>query len=292
MSLRFALLLVGIACIAAIYIWGMRRGSNRRRGSASRRLPVDRPRFPFLDKLSRQNRRTRFDDVEEEVGPNDHWEVIPRPARPADDPLMSVVDVPIIPPEPEPHIPDSLDEAEDTSQLSLVLDEESMPAGEFEEPEAFAAAAAEPVEEPEPRPAVEPLLVILNVLLPDGERIDGATLVQTLENTGLRFGDMDIFHHPGLDPDDVGLPVFSVANALEPGTFDLDALDEMATPGVTLFLQLPSSTDPDVAFELMLNTAQRIADRLDADVHDQARDLLTAEQIRQLRSSVRTHGRS
>ncbi|WP_288453085.1 cell division protein ZipA C-terminal FtsZ-binding domain-containing protein, partial [uncultured Microbacterium sp.] len=50
----------------------------------------------------------------------------------------------------------------------------------------------------------------------------GPALVETVTHYGLRYGDMNIFHHYD---EATGQPAFSMASAVEPGTFDLSTLD-------------------------------------------------------------------
>jgi cell division protein ZipA len=66
-------------------------------------------------------------------------------------------------------------------------------------------------------PQLEELL-ILGVMAQSGEPFGGDELVAALRGQGLKFGDMGIFHRTHGDS---GERLFSVANAVEPGTFYL-----------------------------------------------------------------------
>ena len=48
-----------------------------------------------------------------------------------------------------------------------------------------------------------------------------------------------------------------MANVLEPGVFDLAAMDQLATPGLCLFLRRPGPLPATVAFDLMLDVGSR-----------------------------------
>ena len=52
----------------------------------------------------------------------------------------------------------------------------------------------------------------------------------------------------------------------EPGVFDLGRIEGFRTAGFVLFMQLPAPLDNAVAFELLLNTAQRLAEQLDGEL--------------------------
>ena len=57
----------------------------------------------------------------------------------------------------------------------------------------------------------------------------GPALLQNILESGLRFGEMDIFHrHESMAGN--GEVLFSMANALKPGTFDLDDIEGFQHP--------------------------------------------------------------
>ena len=114
-----------------------------------------------------------------------------------------------------------------------------------------------------------------------------AALVRTvLDDAGLQFGAMAVFHHFGLNGTPKGLPVFNVARAVEPGTFDPRDPRSFKTPGLVLFMRLPCNQDGPVVLELMLATAQLLARRLGGDILDDRQMPLTPELVRTLRESV------
>ena len=81
-------------------------------------------------------------------------------------------------------------------------------------------------------------------------------------------------------------PLFSLANMVEPGNFDINTMEQMNTPGLVMFQCLPSPIDPQVIFELMLNTAQRLAEILAADVCDDSRKLIDESKLNSIRLSL------
>ena len=99
-------------------------------------------------------------------------------------------------------------------------------------------------------------------------------------------GDMDIFHRfeDGLR---LGKTQFSMANMLEPGTFDLAQIDTIHTPGVVFFLGLPTAQDSMQAFEYMLETAQCLASNLDGEVLDDQRSVMRPQTIEHCRQQIR-----
>jgi cell division protein ZipA len=100
---------------------------------------------------------------------------------------------------------------------------------------------------------------------------------------------MDIFHRYD-NPEEASDPIFSVASAVEPGTFDLSQMETMVTPGIMLFFKLSTPNQSIAAFELMLRIARQLAQRLDGELRDDRRRLLTIQSIENYRERVRMVG--
>lgn len=129
-------------------------------------------------------------------------------------------------------------------------------------------------------------VLVVNVMARDGYAFSGNELVQVLITSGLKFGEMNIFHRR-LGNNDKGAVVFSVANILNPGTFDLNDMGNFTTPGVSLFLALPSPTNNLKAFEHMLEVAQHLRGALDGELKDDHRNVMTAQTIEHYRQRIR-----
>ncbi len=112
-----------------------------------------------------------------------------------------------------------------------------------------------------------PEIITFNVLPQDDESFSGYELLQAILASGLRYGDMKIFHRYQ-EKNDHSSVLFSLASATEPGTFDIDDMSANPCRGLTLFMQTSKLADPQAAYDLMLETAQQLADDLDAQVFD------------------------
>ena len=165
-------------------------------------------------------------------------------------------------------------------------------------PVAASAAAAAPVAPPTPRmpprsdlgrrPAQLPVerIVTLFVVAREGMHFNGPDLVVAAEKAGLEFGDMGIYHRLLDGKRELG-PIFSVANMLKPGNFDLGRLDALRTPGVSFFMTLPGPLPALDAWDAMLPTAQRLAELLDGYVLDEERNALGRQGIAHIRDQLR-----
>jgi cell division protein ZipA len=133
-------------------------------------------------------------------------------------------------------------------------------------------------------------IVTLFVAARPGERLRGSDLVVAAEKAGLVFGDMNIFHRLVDGKPEAG-PIFSVANMVKPGSFDMRRVHEIESPGVTFFMTLPGPLAALDAWETLLPTAQRMAELLDASVLDEERNTLGRQRIAHIRDELRSYDR-
>ena len=129
-------------------------------------------------------------------------------------------------------------------------------------------------------------IVTLFVAARDGQMFRGADLVVAAEKVGLEFGDMGIFHR--LDERSASRgPVFSVANMVKPGSFDLARIDALNTPGLGFFMTLPGPLPALDAWDTMLPAAQRMAELLGGVVLDAERNPLSRQGSQLVRDDLR-----
>ncbi|BES71238.1 hypothetical protein RE428_22560 [Marinobacter nanhaiticus D15-8W] len=129
-------------------------------------------------------------------------------------------------------------------------------------------------------------VIVINVLARKEHAFDGMALKKLFEACGLEFGDMDIYHRH--ESDDTRTPVqFSVANAVEPGTFRAQDMADMKTPGISFFMSLPGPSDSLKAFEFMLETAQCVVHNLGGELKDERRSVMTPQTIEHCRQRIR-----
>ncbi|ROQ20126.1 MULTISPECIES: cell division protein ZipA [Marinimicrobium] len=138
---------------------------------------------------------------------------------------------------------------------------------------------AKPEEPPKAPPQPEEVLIV-NVMAPTGEQFRGDALLDSLVSAGLRFGDMNIFHR--YEGAKGGGPIlFSLANMVKPGVFDLDTMADFTTPGVSLFMTLPLEERVELdnveVFDEMLEAARAIALELGGELKDENRSVMTRQ---------------
>ena len=133
-------------------------------------------------------------------------------------------------------------------------------------------------------------IVTLTIAARAGHALSGPDLVVTAEKAGLIYGHMNIFHRMVEKHPEQG-PIFSVANLVKPGNFDLRTIKELSTPGISFFMTLPGPLSALDAWDTMLPTAQRMAELLDAVLLDEERNALGRQRIANIRDDLRAYDR-
>lgn len=140
---------------------------------------------------------------------------------------------------------------------------------------------------PEPEPSPPPLkmtdLIIINLVAEPQQLYRGYELLQALLTSGLRYSKKGLFHRYE-DLTGRGDILFNLVSSIEPGTFDLPKMGSFTTTGLTLFMQIPTVKNPPQVFELMLNTANELAEDLGGQLLDDQRQPLTDEKIAKWRT--------
>ncbi|ABA58166.1 cell division protein ZipA [Nitrosococcus oceani ATCC 19707] len=139
-----------------------------------------------------------------------------------------------------------------------------------------------------PQPTGPELVIVLTVMARGKSMFRGKDIVRVLEDKGLRYGEMNIYHaySPG------GRAIFSVANIMEPGSFNLEQIERFSTTGLALFMRLPGAAGGFAAFDAMLEIARLLAEKLNGEVRDERRNILTAQALEQVRERILAFNRA
>lgn len=127
---------------------------------------------------------------------------------------------------------------------------------------------------------VDDVLVLWVVAKPDC-LLPGTVLLQRFAEAGLEY-DGQVFHKVDAE----GGELFTVANGVEPGTFDLSDVETFATRGVVFLLRLSSAQDGAGAFDAMLDTAQALAADADAELKDEQRSDVSRQTVMHYRQRI------
>jgi cell division protein ZipA len=130
----------------------------------------------------------------------------------------------------------------------------------------------------------ESLLIILNIMSPKGHVFTGEGIHAVMTSAGLTHGEHLIYHYM-----QEGDAVFSIANAIEPGFFELSKLKTTSTPGLAIFLQLPGPVECRKALTSLLDVSKRIAAALSGELCDESRSVLTQQTISHMTEKVEAY---
>lgn len=128
-------------------------------------------------------------------------------------------------------------------------------------------------------------LITLTILAPNDRPFEGRQIVQTLARFDLILGELGIYHR---QPVHMTSPLFSLANLVSPGTLKPEQMAQLSTPGLAIFMPLPSAGNSLVVFDAMLEAAEGIAQHLNGRVCDKQRQVITASKLEQLRHRILT----
>jgi len=123
-------------------------------------------------------------------------------------------------------------------------------------------------------------IIVLYILPKPDDILAGAQINSSAQAMGLRFGEMNIFHYM-----DGTRSVFSLANMLEPGSFDADTIHDLKTTGLTVFMQMHAGDPLDDLTE-MLQRSYQLAGLLDARLCNHKREPLTEQDAENYRTQV------
>jgi len=126
-------------------------------------------------------------------------------------------------------------------------------------------------------------IIVLYILAKKDTKLSGSQINSSAQAMGLSFGDMNIFHYRP-----AGKTIFSMANMLEPGTFDPDTIHDMKTTGLTVFMQIKKGDPLDDLTE-MLQRSYQLAGLLDARLCNHKREPLTEQDAENYRDKVQSY---
>lgn len=251
-SLRWILLAAGAVFVLVVYMLG--RSRRQRNHSTVDELEDNLPAFSAKS----------FDDIDEGVG---EVRIISN-SRAEDDLLATVPDA------AADGIIDSAVDVADTLENDIQVQNQV-------ELETHTQAEQDTPAEKEAAPSD---IIVLYILTKPGQTLLGSQINSSAQAMGLSFGEMNIFHF-----NRNGRNVFSMANMLEPGSFDPETIHDLKTTGLTVFMQIQATapqSDPLDDLTEMLQRSYQLAGLLDARLCSHQREPLTAQDAENYRQQV------
>lgn len=263
-TFRLILLVLGVVLVATVYYWDRLRGLFRGRPARRSGVPRQEPQYDDGTPAELEDDLVELEGlIRTEEPPDVLLEGVIGEARP----------VRRAPPPPPAEVPPG------EPAVDVEAEDDAPPAPESE-PEPAPRPSASPAPAPAPK-------VLALTLVATGGSISGIRLRRVLTDHGLGLSSRGLFERVG----EAGTPLFSAANLLEPGTFDLATLEGLSTPGVVLFQVLDGDGDHAATFDSMLATAEKLAARLDCELCDTRRRRLGRDALAALRAEAEQAGR-
>lgn len=114
----------------------------------------------------------------------------------------------------------------------------------------------------------------------------GKTLELALKKCGFSFGKTNIFHRYLHDNPEKSI-LYSVAQSVEPGTFDRENLKDQRIPGIVLFMVLNTETENTLdVFEQMLKHTRQLSASLNGELCDSRCEQLSSQTIAHYKEKI------
>ncbi len=127
---------------------------------------------------------------------------------------------------------------------------------------------------------LKPLIFILHLRRQEGF-LRGRDIVSALEEAGLSLGEHGIFHYKRDNK-----TLFSAASMVKPGSIPMDNLGEFITPGISIFMELPTYRSGRTAFVLYLLAVHTLQKLWNCQILDAKQQLITPEDLEKMRQQA------
>ena len=181
--------------------------------------------------------------------------------------------------------------------LSFSADENQPPQASTETSNVDEPVIADPVDETadeavsqhheDEQPQAPSDFIIVHIQMPEGLNMEGSKLLPAVNTLGFKYSDEGFFNRH-LDPAGHGPVLFRLVNMYNPGTFDIDNMEQFSTGGVSLFMTLPCDGDGLAAFNMLHSAAKKLADEFGATILDSQREEMTVDSVRSYVEKVRS----
>lgn len=129
-------------------------------------------------------------------------------------------------------------------------------------------------------------ILMFSVMAKNGSSFTGTQILQALLPFGLRFGDMDLFHHY-VRVNGQEVTQFRVANAVNPGIFNIDDMEDFNSPGITFFMSLPGPVNALQTYNTMLSIGEHVTKQLNGVLRDDKHSDMMPQTKEHYRQTIR-----
>jgi cell division protein ZipA len=263
-QLQLILIGAGAVIIALIYFWG--KYTERKERDQRQRVAGRSPEEPIMN----------FDPSAAEIDTAERRLQDTENAAPAPpDVSQPSVDVEIMPIRPSRE-PSVFDKEQQETQADLQHKDN---ASDLKPNPSHATPESESV-----LPQESKMTVILMIMAGSGKMFQGSSILLAVQEQKLKLreGIFECF----LDGKEQGKSLFGVGHLLEPGTFELETINNLSTPGLIIFMQLPGPLEPVQATNRLVAAAKTLANKLGGSVCDERRNKISAQGFSKMESDA------
>ncbi len=123
------------------------------------------------------------------------------------------------------------------------------------------------------------LIFSVTLLAKEETPFSGYDVLQCLVENGFKHGEMNIFHLYKNPQNKTG-KLFSVANAFNPGIFNLDTMSEDTVKGLTFFMAISGFNEPEAGYRKMVETVNKCQIQLGGQMVDSTKSTFTEQTYR------------
>ncbi len=141
------------------------------------------------------------------------------------------------------------------------------------------------IEEPDPKIKIINdwnMVITFTIMAVKDHKFSGKDIKFALESQQLQYGDLQLFHRLTTQKK----TLFSVANILDPGVFDLQNINTLSTPGILIFAKLPGPINGLSLFDELLETSRSLSVKLSGVLCDDSRQPITDEALETMRNRI------
>jgi cell division protein ZipA len=263
-QLQLILIGAGAVIIALIYFWGKYTERKERDRDLRQRV---------TERSSQQEPMMNFDPSAAEIDTAEHQlqdgqETTSEPPE-ASPPSVDVEIMPIR----TPSLSASAEDVKDRGSHLQQSDQKEL----SEQSDAIQESQSASSQEPK-------MTVILMIMAAPGTLFQGSSILLAIQEQKLKLRDGIFECFP--DGQAQGKSLFGVGHLLEPGTFELETINNLNTPGLIIFMQLPGPLEPVQATHHLVTVAKTLADKLGGRVCDEHRNKITAQGFSKMQSDA------
>ncbi len=176
-------------------------------------------------------------------------------------------------------------EIESVGPVRVIQQNPDYPGDRVEGPDSEESTAGQDKQTGEEGASEEKKLVVLHVMARRPQAFKGTGIMDLVRELDLEYDDMRIFHKK-VKRLSGRKAMYSVLNAVKPGTFDLDNMDQFETPGISFVMGLPGPEKGLKAFNIMHEAAKRASEYLQGEIFDESRNRLSQQTVAHLQEEV------